>query len=46
MCRREIAKKTRMTAPEVKSNTDEADVKKCAAHFETCGWDHLEFDPR
>ncbi|KAL0033067.1 hypothetical protein WJX79_000895 [Trebouxia sp. C0005] len=42
---REVPKKTRMTAPEVKSNTDELDIKKCAAHFETCGWDSLEFDP-
>ena len=41
-----MPKKTRMTAPEAKPNTDEADVKKCAAHFETCGWDALEFDPR
>jgi len=46
LCRREVPKKTRMTAPEVKSNTDEVDTKKCAAHFETCGWDALEFDPR
>lgn len=45
-CRREVPKKTRMTAPEVKVNTDEADVKKCAAHFESCGWDPLDFDPR
>ena len=44
--RREVPKKTRMTAPEVKTNTDEVDMKKCAAHFETCGWDSLEFDPR
>ena len=44
--RREVPKKTLMTAPEVKINTDEADVKKCGAHFETCGWDSLEFDPR
>lgn len=41
-----MPKKTRMTAPEVKTNTDEVDVKKCGAHFETCGWDSLEFDPR
>ena len=46
MYRREVPKKTRMTAPEVKPNTDELDIKKCAAHFETCGWDSLEFDPR
>ncbi len=46
MFRREVPKKTRMTAPEVKLNTDELDLKKCAAHFETCGWDSLEFDPR
>ena len=45
-CRREVPKKTRMTAPEVKVNTDEADVKKCAARFESCGWDPLDFDPR
>jgi len=44
--RREVPKKTRMTAPDVKPNTDELDIKKCAAHFETCGWDSLEFDPR
>jgi len=44
--RREVPKKTRMTAPEVNPNTDELDIKKCAAHFETCGWDSLEFDPR
>ncbi|KAL0054463.1 hypothetical protein WJX82_009210 [Trebouxia sp. C0006] len=42
---REVPKKTRMTAPDVKPNTDELDIKKCAAHFETCGWDSLEFDP-
>ena len=45
-CRREVPKKTRMTAPEVKSTSEEADIKKCANHFETCGWDALEFDPR
>lgn len=45
-CRREVPKKTRTTVPEVKSNTDEVDVKKCADHFESCGWDALEFDPR
>ena len=46
LCRRDVPKKTRMTAPEVKSDTEEVDVKKCAAHFELCGWDALEFDPR
>lgn len=46
VCRREVPKKTRMTAPEVKVNTDEADVAKCAAHFEACGWDSSDFDAR
>lgn len=41
-----MPKKTRTTTPEAKTNTDEADVKKCAAHFEACGWDPLDFDAR
>ena len=45
-CRREVPKKTRTSVPEVKSNTQELDVKKCADHFESCGWDALEFDAR